>query len=139
MILARLLRRWKRAKKYRNRDGNRHIVRIRFAPLHDGCSHLIGALMRHVLALPATLLLCTPAFADTNADRLQEISHFFANANVVSGPTLVDCTLSAGTKASCFSITVKAEPQDYTPGPWCPTSVEPVNASLATRLLVARA
>jgi hypothetical protein len=79
--------------------------------------------MKHLLALPATLLLCTPAFADTTDDRLHEIEHFFENAVVLAGPTIVDCKLSGGTEAQCFSITVKAEPQDYTPGPWCPTSI----------------
>jgi hypothetical protein len=79
--------------------------------------------MRPLLALPTTLLLATPVFADSAADKLHAIEHFFENATVISGPTIVDCTLSSGTETSCFSITVKPEPTDYTPGPWCPTSI----------------
>ena len=79
--------------------------------------------MRNLLALPITILSTTAAFGDTNGDKLHEIKHFFENATVVSGPVLVDCTLSGGTKTECFSITVKPEPQSYTPGPWCPTSI----------------
>ncbi len=77
-----------------------------------------------VLAL--TTLICfsaLPAVADTGDDRLQDIAHFFETAEVVSGPVVVDCTLSGGTQTACFSITVKADPQTYTPGPWCPTSI----------------
>lgn len=76
--------------------------------------------------LPLTALICTilaPAWADDSADRLHEIGHFFENAEVLSGPMLVECTLSGGTKTECFSITVKADPQSYVPGPWCPTSI----------------
>lgn len=68
-------------------------------------------------------LMLTPAIADTAGGQLHEIEHFFENANVISGPEIVDCTLSRGTKTQCFSITVKAEPRSYEPGPWCPTSV----------------
>ncbi len=80
--------------------------------------------MRFYTALPATLLLCSPAFAETDTERLAEIAQFFENATVISGPTVVDCTLSGGTETSCFSITVKPDPQDSTPGPWCPTSID---------------
>ncbi|SFR36918.1 YHYH protein [Yoonia tamlensis] len=80
--------------------------------------------MRYSFALPALAMYCSPAFADANTDRLRDIAGFFANATVISGPSLVDCTLSGGTQTSCFSITVKPEPQDYTPGPWCPSSVD---------------
>ena len=41
----------------------------------------------------------------------------------LKGPDLVDCTLSGGTKTTCFSITVRPDPRDYTPGPWCPTNI----------------
>ncbi|WP_376874277.1 YHYH protein [Albirhodobacter sp. R86504] len=80
-----------------------------------------------------TLALCVlaaPAFADHDAtdhaqasDKLHEIAHFFEEAQVISGPSIVDCTLSGGAQTECFSITVKAEPKAYTPGPWCPTSI----------------
>ena len=54
---------------------------------------------------------------------LEQIADFFANANIVSGPELVDCTLSEGTKTQCFSITVIPRPAEYTPGPWCPAHI----------------
>lgn len=76
--------------------------------------------------LPLLLMSCamvTPAFADANGDTLHAIEHFFERADVVSGPNIVACTLSGGTESRCFSITFKPEPQTYTPGPWCPTSV----------------
>lgn len=57
-----------------------------------------------------------------NAD-LDDLSAFFADATVIDGPELVDCKLSGGTETTCFSITVKAEPSSYTPGPWCPRNV----------------
>jgi hypothetical protein len=77
------------------------------------------------LTLPfLTLLLAAPAFADTQDGRLHQIEHFFADANIVEGPSIVECKLSRGTQTECFSITVKAEPTTYTPGPWCPTSIE---------------
>ncbi len=79
--------------------------------------------MKTLPYLAATMLIATSATADTSNDRLHEIEHFFENAVVLNGPEIVDCTLSGGTQTSCFSITVKAEPQDYTPGPWCPTSI----------------
>ncbi|WP_386683015.1 YHYH protein [Loktanella sp. R86503] len=73
-----------------------------------------------------TLICCTaiPAFAHESDDAvLHDITHLFDAATVVSGPEVVDCTLSGGAKTTCFSITVKPEPQSYTPGPWCPTSI----------------
>jgi hypothetical protein len=76
-----------------------------------------GTYMRKFLALPIIVLLASSALADTSGDRLHEIEHFFENAKVISGPTRVDCKLSRGTETTCFSITVKAEPQNYTPGP----------------------
>ena len=84
----------------------------------------------------ATLTLCLGLFACTSetdrslssgtiaeASELAVISDFFQHANVVSAPSIVDCTLSGGTQTRCFSITVKSEPSSYTPGPWCPTNV----------------
>ena len=53
--------------------------------------------------------------------RLDTVSHLFKAADVVAAPTLVDCTLSGGTKTRCFRITVRPLPRHRTPGPWCPT------------------
>ncbi|WP_378943054.1 YHYH protein [Paracoccus sp. R86501] len=61
--------------------------------------------------------------AGAYADQIDDISDFFVKADIISGPTVVDCTLSGGSQNSCFSITVKPSPKDYTPGPWCPTNV----------------
>lgn len=79
--------------------------------------------MRYLLSLPLCALFASMGASDTSSDRLHELEHLFENAAVTSGPTLVDCTLSGGTETTCFSITVKPEPQSYTPGPWCPTSI----------------
>ncbi len=63
----------------------------------------------------------TPAAAHDSP--LHQVEAFFADATIVSAPEIVDCTLSGGTKTSCFSITVKPDPKAYTPGPWCPTHI----------------
>lgn len=76
------------------------------------------------MTLTAMFLACgaTTAFAQTDA-RLAEVAAFFAAADVRSGPDIVDCTLSGGAQTECFSITLAADPQTYTPGPWCPTHI----------------
>lgn len=66
-------------------------------------------------------MLSTTAAADTA--RLAQITAFFSEANVVVGPTLVDCKLSGGTEATCFEITVAPTPQTHETGPWCPTHI----------------
>ncbi|WP_299567955.1 YHYH protein [uncultured Sulfitobacter sp.] len=54
---------------------------------------------------------------------VEELQTFFAPAQIVSGPDIVNCTLSGGSETTCFSITVIAEPSSYIPGPWCPTKI----------------
>lgn len=57
----------------------------------------------------------------SNADeKITKLEKLFANANVISGPELVDCVLSDGASTTCFKITVIPTPSDYKPGPWCP-------------------
>ncbi len=74
--------------------------------------------------LVAGLAACgTATFAQTSDDTVSEIATFFDSAYLIGGPEIVDCTLSGGTKTTCFSITVKADPQSYTPGPWCPANI----------------
>lgn len=63
------------------------------------------------------------AMADTNGNRLHDVKHFFERADIVAGPELVECTLSEGAETTCFSITLAADPQSYTPGPWCPKHI----------------
>ena len=75
-------------------------------------------------SLTASLIFLTVfAVAPVDAADLEQLSAFFKQANVVSGPDLVDCTLSSGTVTTCFRITVKPVPTTYTPGPWCPGSI----------------
>ncbi len=75
------------------------------------------------LLLAAALMAASPVYAQSTESDLARIAGFFATAQVVEGPDLVDCTLSGGTETSCFSITVRPDPRDYTPGPWCPTHI----------------
>ncbi|MEP0235865.1 YHYH protein [Roseibium sp.] len=79
---------------------------------------LLSTLAAVVLAGPAAAHGDHPADPD-----LARVASFFSGAQIVEGPTKVDCTLSEGAKTTCFSITVRPDPQDYTPGPWCPTNV----------------
>lgn len=60
---------------------------------------------------------------DTPSDVLEKIKPWFEADAIVSGPDLVDCTLSGGSKAKCFSITVKPDPAGMKTGPWCPRHV----------------
>lgn len=78
-----------------------------------------------ILTTAAVFGCAAPALAhDPQYDhQLDRIAAFFANATVVSGPEVVDCTLSGGAQTQCFSISVKPDPQDYTPGPWCPPHI----------------
>jgi YHYH protein len=55
---------------------------------------------------------------------LLALKSWFEPAAVVVGPTLVDCTLSGGTKTKCFSITLSVEPVGYKAGPWCPRNIK---------------
>ncbi|SMX50897.1 YHYH protein [Maliponia aquimaris] len=78
---------------------------------------------RGVVFLLAVLGAAGPAAAQTEEVRLARIADFFASAQLVAGPDLVDCTLSGGTDTTCFSITVRQAPQGDTLGPWCPTHI----------------
>jgi hypothetical protein len=78
---------------------------------------LSGSLM--IAAGLAGLSACEQPTQARN-DLTQDWSRYFAKAVVTAGPTVVDCTLSGGTKTQCLSITVKPEPKSHTPGPWCP-------------------
>lgn len=69
------------------------------------------------LALAA--FTCGPAVAT----ELDELSGYFLKANTVSEPKIVDCTLSGGSRANCFQVSVKPEPKTHTPGPWCPGNI----------------
>ncbi|SNT75670.1 YHYH protein [Paracoccus seriniphilus] len=80
------------------------------------------------MILPSLLLAGSAGMASAHAgahddDALARVAAFFETANVVAGPELVDCTLSGGAETRCFRITVTPDPQDYTPGPWCPSNI----------------
>ncbi|MBU2957823.1 YHYH protein [Paracoccus sp. 1_MG-2023] len=78
-------------------------------------------MFRTSLAATALVMTGLPAMAhETGIDR---IAAFFEGADIVSGPSEVECTLSGGATTSCFQITVRPNPPDYTPGPWCPTNI----------------
>jgi hypothetical protein len=105
------------------RGGMARVLRIFQIRARASCTQLEPPMRIFVLT---TLICCTaiPVFAHESDDAvLHNIAHLFDAATVVSGPEVGDCTLSGGTQTTCFSITVKPEPQSYTPGPWCPTSV----------------
>lgn len=76
-----------------------------------------------VASLAVLTGLTNSAVAQTPEESLEQVAAFFQEAQLIGEPTLVDCTLSGGDAATCFSITVKAEPTSYTPGPWCPTNI----------------
>lgn len=82
---------------------------------------LIGSLM--TACAVSLALIPTAPHAHEPEEELAEIAAFFARADIVAGPEIVDCTLSGGTQTQCFQITVRPNPQDYTPGPWCPTQI----------------
>lgn len=76
----------------------------------------------HSLILVASIAVSAAAKADdAGTDRLHVIELLFEAADVVAGPALSECTLSAGTAATCYSITVRPLPKDRVPGPWCPS------------------
>jgi YHYH protein len=86
------------------------------------------------LLFPLVLAACDNAGAPTAAEGvalanlsaaergafLATAAEMFKSAKIVQAPTLVECTLSGGTKTTCFSITVAPAPTSHTPGPWCP-------------------
>ncbi|MEO0486560.1 MAG: YHYH protein [Pseudomonadota bacterium] len=74
--------------------------------------------------LPACLSLSVLASGGAAHDHpLDHITELFAGAQILSGPTVVDCTLSGGAEAQCYAITVTPEPTSYEPGPWCPRTI----------------
>jgi len=75
------------------------------------------------LTLVGLTTFATAGFAQTSHNNVTEIAAYFQDADLVNEPKIVDCTLSGGAQTKCFSITVKADPQSYTPGPWCPSNI----------------
>ncbi|PZX43571.1 YHYH protein [Nonlabens dokdonensis] len=48
---------------------------------------------------------------------------YFKKANPNTKITVVDCTLSDGTKTKCYEIVTNSVPTDHQMGPWCPESI----------------
>lgn len=59
----------------------------------------------------------------STSDRLAQIQTMFDSDSIVEGPKVVDCTLSGGTEAQCFSITLKNSLTQHEMGPWCPGNI----------------
>ncbi len=55
--------------------------------------------------------------------RLTALAGLFDARTIAKGPELVPCTLSGGTKTTCFKITVVPEPTEHEMGPWCPRNI----------------
>lgn len=79
---------------------------------------------RIATAIGCFFATATSSFAHEAASlTLADVTTKFESANVVSGPSIVDCVLSGGSKTECFQITIKPEPTAYVPGPWCPQNL----------------
>lgn len=63
------------------------------------------------------------ALAHDDGITIEEMVDMFEQDVIVSGPGVVNCTLSGGTKTTCVSITVKSNLSDDEMGPWCPTNI----------------
>ncbi|MEM9030912.1 MAG: YHYH protein [Pseudomonadota bacterium] len=87
--------------------------------------------MRKMMTVSILAVLCAAGNASahdhhshtTPGAALEKIKSWFEADAIVSGPHLVDCTLSGGSKTKCFSITLKPEPSGVKTGPWCPRHV----------------
>ena len=55
---------------------------------------------------------------------VETVMDLFSDAQLVSDPTEVACTLSGGAKTTCIQITVIPKPVTYEAGPWCPAHIE---------------
>jgi hypothetical protein len=71
----------------------------------------------------AILAIVSSVQAEEPADGLKRISAMFQPGALVGEPKIVDCTLSGGTKTSCYSITVTSSLKDDQMGPWCPRNI----------------
>ena len=81
-------------------------------------------MVRHVFSAAAICMAGLPTLAGAEPLTTSQIETLFADATIVAGPDIVDCTLSGGTQSTCFQITVSPVPTTYEAGPWCPTSID---------------
>ncbi len=77
---------------------------------------------KYFFVIPVVILLVMwqVMWPATAHEKHHSVDDLFARANIMAGPNLVNCTLSGGTATRCIEMTLKAEPSNYTPGPWCP-------------------
>lgn len=74
--------------------------------------------------ISAGAAIAAPFSAQADPLTTEVVAGLFADAQLVSDPIEVDCTLSGGAETTCIQITVKPEPLTYEAGPWCPTNIE---------------
>lgn len=55
---------------------------------------------------------------------VEAVKELFSEAQLMSDPIEVNCTLSGGAETTCIKITVVPTPTTYEAGPWCPTHVD---------------
>ena len=67
--------------------------------------------VRQVFPFVAGVLAAGPSLAQSGTADLDRITCFFETARVVQVPALVACTLSGGTRTTCFSVTASHLPQ----------------------------
>jgi hypothetical protein len=73
-------------------------------------------------ATSTTAAETTTSTTKTASDGGLDVSAFKDGA-LASEPTTEDCTLSGGTKTTCYRITVTGYPTDHEVGPFCPTKI----------------
>ncbi|WP_052362461.1 YHYH protein [Falsirhodobacter sp. alg1] len=77
--------------------------------------------MKHALITASALaLLGAPQFA--LADTSQDFADSFLPTAFVDAPELVECELSDGTTSECYKMTVDNKPDEFTIGPFCPST-----------------
>lgn len=77
----------------------------------------------HRLALATLVAAGLPVFGQAEPLTVDVVAELFSEAQLVSAPIEVDCTLSGGQETTCIQITVVPKPTTYEAGPWCPTNV----------------
>lgn len=77
-------------------------------------------------SLSLILTACTPedATIDNLPAKLPSVIEQFDKASIIGAPSIVDCTLSGGTKTQCLSVTLPGAPTTLQVGPWCPRNIE---------------
>jgi len=73
--------------------------------------------------LTSVFAVCFPFAAAAQTLTVDSVADLFSDAQLVSPPVEVDCTLSGGLETKCIQISVVPAPTTYEAGPWCPTNV----------------